>query len=325
MKVLTILFSLLLITTVLYSNDEESFSVSIYQAGNQITENHNKYQISNSPFEIYIASDQKIAGLHIFGYPEDYFTAKYKLPIPNSETTMFKPGTVVAVSSDETGTPIYISDINSSNYLSEYRNVDNKYIFKVSGISDTYNKTGKNNIATLAIYIDLNKNRIIESNELKIISLDFLDETNHPISKNKAYISTMGFYMQFHKPDEFHKNYALFKISNIEEAKIMVKHLWGKTSSLNFQSIINTDFNKYNIYLITAPINSNDQLNQPYHFTGDSRLIFEITNLTNHKSNGMSARKLTIEKANDTFSYHIEKNGNLIQLKNRLIVLQETI
>jgi len=201
----------------------------------------------------------------------------------------------------------------------EKRTTDNNTaIIKIKDIADYDGKY--NGILYLTIFVDLNDNNIIETNEVKNISLSIDRTAKSILFGAKIYVSTVGSWIKDINYDVYSNDYFYVKITNDQERQIFLL-LFGKNNFINTNStvnrIANVDYSKNNMYVIFTPITTEIELfNNPYYYKGEKRLIFDTRiNKESKRGKYVFCREYRVEKKNDIFELWINDNGRLKKIK----------
>ena len=171
-----IFISLILFAIFLHSNlFGADINISIMQDNKNIQVKNGQYPLISQPFDIYINNLNREIVAQIFIYQTDFFSETYELPIEANSTEMFSPGTGMGamVDPETKELELYTGPKGGHNYIYEDRRINNDdgAIIKVIKIRNVTDPETKPETAYLTIFTDLNKNRIIETDELQILLL----------------------------------------------------------------------------------------------------------------------------------------------------------
>lgn len=293
--------------------------IRIFQDNHEIFEIDGKYPIIEKPFQIVVNNIRNEDNIAIFAYHSDEMFNRYNYPIHSSDTVMFAPGTGIAMSiDDDTSFFLRINKEMSQNYITSDRriNIEHQAILRIKGFADTYNRYSENKIAYLTFFIDSNKNRIIEANEINNIVIK-VHQSTVQAEKTKVYHSTIGSSIEINdQQHEIYSNFILFKITNIDEATKFSDYLRYNTNyynGLRRDGLGNVDYSTKNKYFLMTPKGLSIKALQPYHYSGEDALIFDIVATEEEKSqNYCSLRTYTVLKDDDIFTFLVHWNDRYI-------------
>jgi hypothetical protein len=296
-----------------------SGNISIRQNDKEVIASNGMFNITGMPFEIIFDNVNLDDNIAIFAYHSDEMFNRYDYPIITDETVMFAPGTGLAMEVDENKSFfLRINTEMTQNYISSDRRINNtnQAVLRIKGFADTLNRFQEHKIAYLSIYIDYNKNGIIDLNEIKNIII----KVNQSIAmgeKTKVYISTMGSSLEVVGSENLiHNNFILFKITSQDEAERFSEYMQENTtyySGYRTAGITNIDYNKNNKYFLMTPKGLSASANQPYHYSGEYDLIFDISDTNDNKNgNYVSLRTYTVSKDDDIFTIRINWYGEIL-------------
>ena len=163
----------------------------------------------------------------------------------------------------------------------------------------------------VALYIDINSNKIIESNEIIYFILKI--EGAGDLFSQKIYVSTVGYWIKQYKLS----NTNTFKLYKITSYEGLIKYMNEVTENISSLKYIVEDkdvFNKKNIYILLSPITTDIFFDQPYKYSTKNNLIFDII-CTPTKQNGsyIAARNYIVNKEDDYLTVLINNNGYIIE------------
>jgi hypothetical protein len=147
----------------------EEGSVRIVQNGSELDARDGLIQIRRKPFEIVVSGVDEEDNIAIFASPRDRILDRYRLPVSTSDTVMFAPGTGIAMPPNEDRR--FFLRINremSQNYFSRDRriNTGERAVLQIKGITDPYEQFAGGDTVYLTLFVDFNKDRMIEEHEL---------------------------------------------------------------------------------------------------------------------------------------------------------------
>jgi hypothetical protein len=294
--------------------------VFIEQNGRNINEITGFYTIEDQKFNILIRNaDNKT--IHIFAYHSGEMFKKYVYPVKCENTVIFHPATALITGADENKEiTLTINREMQYNVITTEKRIDNNgtALIKIKDIADTDDKF--NGMLYLTIYIDFNKNGIIEENEIKNIILRINKSADTVLFKAKIYISTIGSRIINIDNHVYSNEYFYIKITNETEKQQYIQ-LFGQNNAVNTFStinrIINLDYTRRNIYVVFSPLTAEIEFyNNPYHYKGDNRLIFETRiNRESDRGTYVSCREYQVEKTRDIFEMWVNDNGELRMIK----------
>lgn len=293
-------------------------TISISQNGEEVLARDGIFQIINKPFEVIIDNVSLKDNIAIFAYHSDEMFNRYDYPIRTADTVMFAPGTSLAMSVEKNiSFFLRINEEYTQNYFPSDRRInhENQTILRIKGFADTLNRFQKRHIAYLSIFIDYNKNGIIEKNEISNIIIK-VNQVATPPKKIKVYISTMGSRLAIINSEaKIHNQFVVFKISSQDEAKRFSEYMRKNTNyyrGYQIAGIVNIDYDINNKYFIMSPRGLSVEFYQPYHFSGEFDLIFDVLELDKSMSfNYVSLRTYTVAKDDDIFSIKINLKGKI--------------
>jgi len=236
----------------------------------------------------------------------------YTLPIKTADTSMFSPGTGLAIDLSQSLT-IQINSTESMNNVvsQQWENNNGKASLRIQGFKDEYNKLGKSIYMT--IFIDYNDNDVIEVNEIKHIVLrTTISELSMPTAK--THLFSTGFPFKVAADDvSLHDNFTVFRITSSAEAAAMQKYMEENTSfygQRRMVNITNFDYLASNQYLLMSPRGKPFSIQQPYHYEGAFNLIFEAKELNEVVGKTFSyMRVYPVKKMDDIFKIQIKVGG----------------
>jgi hypothetical protein len=319
-KNINIYFALVVLFLLSYiscdDREKKTIDIQIKQDNKFINEYNGFYTITDKIFDI-IINDVGDKIIHIFAYHNDEMFRKYQYPEKSENTVMFHPATALINSADENMEVVLnINREMQHNAITPEKRINNNgsAIIKVKGVSDI--DKNFNGVLYLTIFIDFNNNKIIEENEIKNIKIIILKENNSNLLRERAYISTMGGWIRDIEYSVYSNNYFFVKITN-QADKYKFFQLFGPNHGNNsfssYNRIRDLDYSKFNLYIIYTPITSNIELyNNPYHYSNDNRLFFEIR-INNESNRGRYVfyREFRVDKNNDIFEMWTNNNGVL--------------
>lgn len=304
------------IDNVSLENDVKSFEVQIRQNISLNAGQNNNYTIEDNKFELLINNEDKNI-INIFAYHSDEMFNRHSYPIKCEDTVIFHPATAIINSADENKeVTLTINREMQFNVFTPEKRLDENgmSIIRIKDIADTDNKF--NGIIYLTIFIDLNNNNIIESNEIKNISLAINRSQNSNLFRARIHVSTMGGWIRDINNQVYRNNYFYIRISNdVEKARFF--ELFGQEYGDNAYSSINRirdlDCSRNNMYIIFSPITAEIELfNNPYRYAGESRLIFDTRiNSNSNRGRYVFYREYRVDKSNDIFEIWINTNGTI--------------
>jgi hypothetical protein len=296
------------------------FEAFIEQNGTNINGLNDFYTIEDRKFNILVnnVNDKTIC---IFAYHSEEMFTKYSYPVKCENTVIFHPATALidSANANKEITLTINREMQHNVITPEKRtNSNGTAVIKIKDIADTDDKF--NGMLYLTIFVDFNKNDIIENNEIKNIYIKINKSDNSILFRARIYVSTIGSRIREINYPVYSDEYFYVKITN-EKEKQMFLQLFGQNNFSNTYStinrIINLDYTKYNMYVIFSPITEQIELyGNPYHYKGENRLIFKKT--INRKSNigkYVFCREYYVEKNKDIFEIWITDNEELRKLK----------
>jgi len=195
---------------------------------------------------------------------------------------------------------------------------NNTAVIKIKNIADYDGKF--NGMVYLTVFIDFNDNNIIEENEIKNISLKINRSANSSLFGARIYVSTIGSRIKNINNYEYSNDYSYVKITSDMERQLFLL-LFGRNNFVNTNNnvnrIINTDYSKYNLYVIFSPITTEIELSgNPYHYSNENKLIFD-TKINKEANYGkyVFCREYRVEKNNDIYEIWLNDNGKLKKIK----------
>jgi hypothetical protein len=299
-----------------FDNNARTFEVKLRQNDRIIDTSENWCTIADNKFEILVTNETK-KNIHIFAYHNNEMFNKYTYPIKCEDTVIFHPAAFLIDNADENGEiTLTINKEMQYNVITPPKRIDDNgiSIIKIKDIADTDDKF--NGTLYLTIFIDLNNNNIIESNEIQNISVFINKERDSILFRARIYISTMGSRISDINYPVYKNDYFYVKITSEAEKQNFLL-LFGESNFINTHStinrIVNLDYAKYNMYVIFSPITTEIELyGNPYRYTGENRIIFE-TRINKEANRGryVYCREYRVEKNNDRFELWLYNNGAL--------------
>jgi hypothetical protein len=293
--------------------------VSIEQNKRIINSSENNFLIDDDKFNIIVTNANRHM-IQIFVYHNDQMFSRYNYPVKCEDTVIFHPATILANANDHNNeVKLYINremQVNAITAEERFYEGD-KSIIKIKDIADSDNKF--NGTLYLMIFIDYNKNGIIESNEIGNITISFNKSNKTVLFNAKAYVSTTGYRVRNMQYPVYGDDYFYIKITSAYEKDIFLTLFGNDFNNGMFQGkgIRELDYSLYNVYILFTPITDKIQFyNNPYHYNGDFRLIFDI--IINEQSDAgkyVYARNYVVEKNRDNYEMWLNNNGQLIKIK----------
>jgi len=298
----------------------KTFNVSIEQNNKNINESNGIYTLEDQKFNI-LVNDIDNKTISIFVYHSDEMYSKYSYPVECEKTVIFNPATALIDNANENKeiTLAINKEMQYNVITPEKRTTDNNTaVIKIKDIADYDGKY--NGILYLTIFVDLNDNNIIETNEVKNISLSIDRTAKSILFGAKIYVSTIENLIKDINYDAYSNEFFYVKITNDQERQFFLL-LFGKNNFVNANStvnrIISVDYSRNNMYVIFSPITTQIELhNNPYYFKGERRLIFDTRiNKESKRGKYVFCREYQVEKKKDIFELWINDNGKLKKLK----------
>ena len=175
----TPLLVILLLCTILPLISQENgcdFSLWIYQNSREILPDGRVYSLRDGPFQLVMEGVDPEDAVAIFAYPTNEMFNRYSYPIRTADTVMFAPATGLAMyENKEKAYYLSMNREGTHNYMSTDRRIN-------EAIRTTLNVLGFQTIegrqlhlprVCLTIFIDSDQNRIIDSNEIRHIILQW--------------------------------------------------------------------------------------------------------------------------------------------------------
>ena len=215
-----------------------SFEVKIRQNNQIIDKPDSTYTIMDNKFEILVTNKNNNI-ISVFAYHSDEMFNKYIYPIKDEDTVIFHPATALINSADENmEITLNINREMQFNVITNEKRIDENgiSIIRIKDIADTDNRF--NGILFLTLFIDLNNNKIIESNEIKNISVAINRAENSNLFRARIYVSTIGGWIRDINYPVYNNEYFYVKISN-ETEKANFFELFGQQYGDNTYSSIN--------------------------------------------------------------------------------------
>ncbi len=175
-----ILFFLFLLTGTLLplssQEDRSDFTLSILQDNREILPDAGNYPLQDRPFQIDIEGVSPEVAVAIFAYPTDEMFHRYIYPVSTSDTVMFAPATGLAMY--ENKDRAYYLSLNregTHNYMSPDRRINrqNGATLNILGFQTIEGRQEHPRKVYLSLFIDSNQDRIIESHEIRHITLQW--------------------------------------------------------------------------------------------------------------------------------------------------------
>lgn len=178
-RILLLSFTLLTASPLLISSQslKQKGSVRIVQNGSELEARGGIIEIRHKPFEIVVSGVDEEDNIAVFASPRDRMLARYRLPVSTSDTLMFAPGTGIAMPPNEDRR--FFLRINrdmSQNYFSGDRRIHtgNQAVIQIKGIIDPYDQFAGKDTAYLTLFVDFNRNRMIEEDEVAELVLKLI-------------------------------------------------------------------------------------------------------------------------------------------------------
>ena len=142
--------------------------------------------------------------------------------------------------------------------------------------------------------------------------------------QKKIYVSTVGMPF-FVKNDVQYSNndFIMYRIEAIKQRDKLLSEL------LNIIEISDRNETQYNMlgrvlslikykkehaYVILSPIKKDIRIEQPYHYKGENKLIFDTATKSTGRSHHLYLRTYAVDKANDRYKKMINIDGKLLEL-----------
>jgi hypothetical protein len=276
----------------------------------------NNFSINDDKFNI-IVTNANNKTIHIFVYHDNQMFSRYNYPVKIENTVIFHPATALANSNDNNNeVTLYINMEMQYNAITSEKRINDgdRAIIKIKDIADRDNRF--NGILYLMIFIDYNENGIIENNEIENITININRTQDTILFKARAYVSTLGYRVRNIQYPVYGTDFFYVKITNGYEIQKFLQLFGNDFNNGMFQGkgIRELDYSLYNLYIIFTPITNEIYFyNNPYHYSGDFRLIFD-TGINRQTDRYVFARNYVVEKNNDRYELWINNEGELIKI-----------
>lgn len=307
-----IMFIMISIFAIAYINSESigsSKSIVIKQNGNEVNVVNNEFIIKNSYFSIELANITRETNVHIFISRNEIIKETVGVNLKNSK--FFSVASSIALPRDyiKDELVLYFDSLRVNNVISEdMRKFENgKTIINISGFANLDNSNIPISKLFVALFFDLNTNNIIDDNEIAYLILQITGTGT--LFNKKIYISTSGYWIKNINLEQAN-NYRLYKITSFEGLDKYKKEITGNISNLEFWIDNNKLFDEYNIYILQSPTTMDLFLDQPYKYSNERYLIFDIISSPVKKNYYyIAGRNYFVEKNNDNLTILVNNNG----------------
>jgi len=276
--------------------------------------------LNPNDFTLLVSMPHRPETVSVFASAEDIDLSRFKFPISKDSFTYFPLGGGLAQNQDSTGLDLnlVVNKVGTFNiyFSSAMRTGNSGTELHFGSISDTFGGLARSGNLNLLIYIDLNDDAHISTNELKLIKISLAHKPSGAVKKTKNYRFSSGQAIGPFKTLT-KTRFVYFHITSTEEANRYRKFLVDNIGDYQFlyRAELVNDYSKSNYHVVFCPMSETDGIYQPYNFNGENELIFESVT-EKHEEPGfyIFMRSVEIEKKIDQFQVIVEKNGQRISL-----------
>lgn len=273
---------------------DEEFSVS-----------ENEYSVGEN-FNFIVEAKEPIKGIHIILSREKLQPRQYIGK--EIDETPFSVGNMIIMDKTEPKILYFNSDL-VNNYLFPKENTEStSFSIKIKSFAETDNSKSFDKLFCYG-FCDLNKNRIIESDELKQIIINV--NPSFSLTDEKIYISTVGYKAKTYS--EVAETYVIYKINSFIGFTKFKATVTPYVSNFDMLFKNESPFKDVNYYIVHSPVTTNKVLNQPYKYAMSNLLIFDVTeDIKDSKTGYIAARNYQVKKTKDILRICINISGKII-------------
>ena len=310
MKKLLILFNLLCVLLCSFAtfkhvenaDSKNSYSIKLDDA---FSVSENEYSVGGI-FNFTVEAEKPVKGVHII-------LSREKLQLHDyigkeADETPFSAGNMIITDRTEPRILYFNSDL-INNYLSPKENTEStNFSVKIKGFAETDDSNPIDKLFCFG-FCDLNKNGIIEQDELKQIIINV--NPAFSLTDEKIYVSTVGYRVKTYSKIE--DTYVIYKINSFVGFNKFKATVTPQVSNFDMLFENESQFKNVNYYIVHSPVTTNKFLAQPYKYARSNILIFDVMEDTkNSSTNYIAARNYQVKKTKDILRICINISGKII-------------